>query len=195
MSQATHSAEWCLRNSGEIPPTAMALNKDGVLLMVPPRMGSEKDKDDFANASRMPAIGYEVAALCMILESWAVVASRPDQKIPDCPPSQSPDRVEVVAISGEVKGISMQQILRIQRDTRGDFTGFSILSDETQAQMARYRVTVEREAGRIRPAMLAAVQHVDQRLANPGVSRSAALVENSSNSTHVRRSSPFKTGA
>jgi hypothetical protein len=158
MRQATHYAEWCLRNGGEIPPTAMAFNKDGVLLMVPPRMGSEKDKDDFANAARMLAIGYEVDAVCMILESWAVVASRPGQKVPDCPPSQSPDRVEVVAISGEVKGISVQQILRIQRDARGNFSGFSILSesdgmqgrfaeilppikpDETQAQMARFAI-------------------------------------------------------
>jgi hypothetical protein len=55
----------------------------------------------------------------MLLESWAVVAIPPGQKIPDCPPSQSPDCVEVVAISGEVKGISMQQILRMQRDARG----------------------------------------------------------------------------
>jgi len=65
----------------------MALNNDGILLMAPPRMASEKDKDEFANAARMLAIGYEVEAVCMILESWAVVASRPGQKIPDCPPS------------------------------------------------------------------------------------------------------------
>jgi len=40
----------------------------------------------------------------------------------------------VVAISGEVKGISMQQILRIQRDVRGGFTGFSILSESDGMQ-------------------------------------------------------------
>lgn len=46
-------------------------------------MGSEKDKDEFANAARILAIGYEVEAVCMILESWAVVGSRPSQKIPE----------------------------------------------------------------------------------------------------------------
>lgn len=64
----------------------------------------------------------------------------------------------MVAISGEVKGISTQQILRIQRDVRGGFTGFSILSesdgmqglfaeilppikpDQKHAQMARFAI-------------------------------------------------------
>jgi hypothetical protein len=97
-----------------------------------------------------------VKAVCMILESWAVVASRPEQTIPDCPPSQSPNRIEVVAIAGEVKGISAQQILTITRNADGGFVGFTTLSesdgmqgrfaeilppkkpDETQAQMAKF---------------------------------------------------------
>ncbi len=156
MRQAVHYAEWCLRNGGEIPPTAMALNSDGILLMVPPKIGSEEDKDQFANSARLLAIGYDVKAVCMILESWAVVADRPGQTLPDCPPSQSPNRIEVVAIAGEVKGISAQQILTISRNADGDFEGFTTLSesdgmqgrfaeilppkkpDETQAQMAKF---------------------------------------------------------
>jgi hypothetical protein len=36
----------------------MALSRDGIMLMVPPRMATEKDKDDFSNAARMLTVGY-----------------------------------------------------------------------------------------------------------------------------------------
>jgi hypothetical protein len=58
LRQGRHYAEWNLRNYGRIPPSAMALNRDGIMLMVPPRMATEKDKDDFSNAARMLAVGY-----------------------------------------------------------------------------------------------------------------------------------------
>ncbi len=134
IKQAAHYAEWCLRNGGQIPPTAMAINADGFLLMVPPKIGTEKDKDQFANAARLLAIGYEVEAVCMILESWAVIATRPGQNIGSCPPSESPDRVEVVAISGESRGDSLQRILKIQRDGCGKFTSFATLSESSGMQ-------------------------------------------------------------
>ena len=80
-----------------------------------------REKDQFADAARMLAVGYRADAICMILESWAVFAKTPGQDITNCPPSQSPDRVELGAISGEIKGLSAQQFLMIERDVAGVF--------------------------------------------------------------------------
>jgi hypothetical protein len=141
LAQARHYAEWNLCNHGQIPPCAMALNKDGIMLMVPPRIGTERDKDQFADAARMLAVGYGAEAVCMILESWAVFASRPGQSIADTPPSQSADRVEVVVLSAEIKGIAAQQIFTIKRDATELFVGLEEKMtpefDEMQGRFAR----------------------------------------------------------
>jgi hypothetical protein len=140
IKQACHYAEWNLRKYGQVPPSAMALTKDGIFLMTPPKLGSESEKDKFADAARMLAVGYRADAICMILESWAVFAKAPGQDIMNCPPSQSPERVELVAISGEIKGLSAQQFLMIERDVAGVFSGFAnpILPkfDELQGRFA-----------------------------------------------------------
>jgi hypothetical protein len=102
----------------------MAENQEGTLLLVPPRITTERDKDRFAEAARLLAIGYEVKAICLILEAWAVFAKTPDQKFLDCPPSQSRDRVEVVALTGEMKGCTIQELCRIVRDDKGAFQEF-----------------------------------------------------------------------
>jgi guanylate kinase len=68
----------------------------------------------------------------------------------------------------------------------GHLGHIALSHDEAQAQVARHRVAVEREAGGIGAAVLAAVQHVDQRLADFRIRGSAILVENSSDSTHGR---------
>ena len=125
IQQACHYAEWNLREYGQVPPSAMALTKESIFLMTPPKLGSESEKDKFADAARMLAVGYRADAICMILESWAVFAKTPGQDIMNCPPLQSRDRVELVAISGEIKGLSAQQFLMIERDVAGVFSGFS----------------------------------------------------------------------
>ena len=111
------------------------------MMMVPPRMGTEQDKDQFADAVRMLAVGYGAEAVCMILESWAVFASRPGQNIADTPPSQSADRVEVVVLSAEIKGIAAQQIFTIKRDAAGLFVELEEKMtpkfDEMQGRFAR----------------------------------------------------------
>ena len=124
IKQACHYAEWNLREYGQVPPSAMALTKDGIFLMSPSKIGTDSEKDQFADAARMLAVGYRADAVCMILESWAVFAKTPGQDITNCPPSQSPERVELVAISGEIKGLSAQQFLIIERDVSGGFLAF-----------------------------------------------------------------------
>jgi hypothetical protein len=49
IKQACHYAEWNLREYGQVPPSAMALTKKGIFLMTPPKLGSESEKDKFAD--------------------------------------------------------------------------------------------------------------------------------------------------
>ena len=53
IQQACHYAEWNLREYGQVPPSAMALTKESIFLMTPPKLGSESEKDKFADAARM----------------------------------------------------------------------------------------------------------------------------------------------
>jgi hypothetical protein len=136
LRQGRHYAEWNLRNYGSIPPSAMALSRDGIMLMVPPRMATEKDKDDFSNAARMLTVGYGAEAVCMILESWAVFAEPDSGDLLDVVPSESPRRIEVVALFAQMKGLTAQQILKIKREG-GEFAGFE--SDQTPPKFDEVR--------------------------------------------------------
>src|SRR5262249_23495585 len=66
--------------------------------------------------------------------------------------------------------------------------------DEAQAELARNRIVVEGEAGRIRAAMLAAIEHVDQRLADFGLAVHV-LVANPGDAAHGWSSERFGTYA
>ena len=56
IKQACHYAEWNLREYGQVPPSAMALTKDGIFLMAPSKIGTDSEKDQFADAARMLAV-------------------------------------------------------------------------------------------------------------------------------------------
>jgi hypothetical protein len=124
IAQARQYATHMMKTTGSVPPSLMAITPDGVMLFVPSGMGNDQAKDKFANAGRLVAIGYRATAVAMILESWATFAKRPGQLLTDVPPSQSPDREEVVVIMGETRETRAQQFLFIQRNSAGKFTGF-----------------------------------------------------------------------
>ena len=94
------------------------------MMFVPKSLEDGAEKDKFANAGRLLAVGYKATAVAMVLESWATFAKRPGQALPQVPPSQSPDREEVVVIIAEARGAKAQQFLFIQRDSGGKFAGF-----------------------------------------------------------------------
>lgn len=124
LAQARHYATHMMKSCGSVPPTLMALTPDGFIMLVPDSVANEKAKDQFANAGRLLAVGYKATAVAMILESWATFATRPGQPLPDTPPSQSPNREEVVVIMGETHDSRGQHFLFIQRNSAGKFTGF-----------------------------------------------------------------------
>lgn len=124
LGQAKHYASHMMSTAGSVPLTMMALTPEGFLMFVPQSLGDSNSKDKFAKAGRLVAVGYKAKAVAMILESWATFATRPGQKLPLTPPSQSPNREEVVAIMAEARGVQSQQFLFIQRNSFGKFIGF-----------------------------------------------------------------------
>jgi len=115
-----------MANAGSVPPTLMALTPSGTMMYVPQNLSDGEAKDQFANTARLIAVGYNASAVAMILESWARFAksSREPLENADVPPSQSPDREEVVAVMAEARDRCIQRFLFIQRNSAGQFTGF-----------------------------------------------------------------------
>ncbi len=141
VSEAKRYATHMMETAGSVPPTLLALTPEGFLLFSPKALKDEHGKDQFANAGRLLAIGYKALGVAMILESWATFAKRPGLPLPNIPPSQSPDREEVVMIVAETRDAQEHQILIIQRNSSGKFTGFgtSLLpqSDKIEGRFAQ----------------------------------------------------------
>ena len=117
-------AKHMMATAGRVPPTLMAETPEGFLMFVPKSLQDVAEKDKFANAGRLLAVAYKATAVAMVLETWATSAKRPGPDLPQVPPSQAPDREEVVVIMAEARGAKAQQFLCIQRDSGGKFTGF-----------------------------------------------------------------------
>lgn len=130
-----------MATSGSVPPSLMALTPTGFMMYVPDNLSNEAAKDKFANTARLIATGYNADAVAMILESWVTFAQRPGQQVADTPPSQSPDREEVVVVMAETRHTSKHRFLFIQRNSVGQFTGFGTRLvpdfDDTQGRFAQ----------------------------------------------------------
>lgn len=84
--------------------------------------------------ARVAAVAYKVTSVAVIAESWVAGLDprAPDNMVNSMTPAESPDRREVVWIHGESRGSAISRFLFIQRDTCGNFTGFtpSLLPDD-----------------------------------------------------------------
>lgn len=142
LEQAEHYAEWMMRGSaGSVPPALMALTPEGFLIHIPTRMGTQEDKDRFAKVIRLIAVAYRATAVATIMESWIVLPKRRGQEVDlSVPPSESPDREEVVSVIAEASQGYATRFLFIQRDSLGKFTGFgtSLLPSYTDQLERRF---------------------------------------------------------
>ena len=142
LKQAEHYAKYMIGgSSGSVPATLMVSTPEGFVLHLPTKFASVEDKDNLAKTGRLLTVGFKATAIAMISEAWITIPKRRGQP-PDLttPPSESPDREEVVAIMAECHGRSAQRFLFIQRDSFGRFIGFgtSLLPpiDEVQGRFA-----------------------------------------------------------
>jgi hypothetical protein len=112
-----------MRNFGNVAPMMIAVTPKGPIHFAPRSLENEEAKDDFANTARLVVTGYGATAAVMILESWMSVAGA-DGELPDMPPSESPDRREIVMLAAESFGQHQTEILPIIRSDSGKFFGF-----------------------------------------------------------------------
>ena len=126
LQQAEHYSEYMMTgSSASVPPTLMALTPEGFIMHIPSKFRTDDDKELFSKTIRLMAVGYKASAVAMISESWIVTKKRRDQELDlSVPPSESPDREEVVSIMAESREARAQRFLFIQRDSLGKFTGF-----------------------------------------------------------------------
>jgi hypothetical protein len=124
LAQATHYAEFCMRNSGKMSPTLFLIGADGPLMFVPASLADADEKDDFAMTARLMCIAHAATATVMTMEAWMKSATLGEKLDMTEPPSEAFDRREVVVLMGESRDGQKQKFLPIIRSDNGKFFGF-----------------------------------------------------------------------
>ena len=125
LAQAADYAEFCMRNSGRMPPTLFLIGTDAPLMFIPENLTDANEKDDFATTARLMCIAHVATACVMALEAWMKVA-KPDEKLDMTEmPSEAFDRQEAVVLMGEDRTGQKQKFLPIIRSGNGKFFGFN----------------------------------------------------------------------
>ena len=174
INQSRYYAKHMLQKIGSVPPALVALTTVGLMVFVPSGLEDTDAKNKFASTGCLLAVGYKASALVMILDSWATFRKRPGLPLPEGPPSQSPDRKEVVVLMGETRDTRAQQFLFIQRNSSKNFTGFgtSLLPQFDQlegrfAQIIPPKVPNDSDALMARTLLIAMGVNVTNHGANP----------------------------
>jgi hypothetical protein len=113
-----------MRTSGSVPPTVIAETADGYVFCMPTEMTDDAAKDRFADVARLFAIAHGARSLVMIAEAWATLPDSRGHLDTQTPPSQSPNRREIVALMAEDQVSGATSLLPILRDHAGGFVGF-----------------------------------------------------------------------
>jgi hypothetical protein len=122
--QARDYALHMMRTTGSVPPTVIADTKDGFIFCMPSGMPDEAAKDRFAEVARLLAVAHAASAIVMVVEAWVRLAKPGAHLDTQTPPSQSPDRQEMVALILEDPSRSGTCLLPIMRDDSGKFVAF-----------------------------------------------------------------------
>lgn len=123
-AQATDYALHMMRTTGSVPPTVIADTDEGYVFCMPSELTDDSAKDRFAEVARLFAIAQSARSLVMIAEAWARVPDASGHLDTETPPSQSPDRKEVVVLMLEDHSRNATVMLPILRDSAGAFTAF-----------------------------------------------------------------------
>jgi hypothetical protein len=126
LDNARHYAEYCMRGTGNVPPTLFLIGSDGKQVMfMPENLADEKAKDNFAAESQLMVIACGATVAVLALEAW-MKAAQPGETLDNMePPSEAFDRQEVIVLMGEslAEGRN-QQLLPIIRSGNHKFFGF-----------------------------------------------------------------------
>ena len=122
--QATNYALHMMRTTGSVPPTVIADTDEGYVFCMPSSLTDDAAKDRFADVARLLAIAQAARSLVMVVEAWARVPDARGHLDTETPPSQAPDRKEVVVLMLEDHSRNATVMLPILRDAGGVFTAF-----------------------------------------------------------------------
>lgn len=123
-SQAEGYALHMMRTTGSVPPTVIADTREGYVFCMPGGMPDEAAKDQFAEAARLLAVAHQALAIALVVESWVRLARPGGQLDTGTPPSQAPDRREMVVLMLEDNARCANSFLPITRDAAGKFVEF-----------------------------------------------------------------------
>jgi hypothetical protein len=122
-AQATGYALHMMRTKGSVPPTVIADTDEGYVFGMPNSLTNDAAKDRFAEVARLFAIAHGARSLVMVVEAWAKLPDANGHLDTETPPSQAPDRREIVALMLEDHCRKATSLLPILRDVVGVFTG------------------------------------------------------------------------
>jgi hypothetical protein len=102
LANARHYAEYCMRGTGNLPPTLFLIGSDGKqVIFMPENLADVKAKNDFAAMSQLMAIASGATVAVLALEAWMKTANPGETLDTTEPPSEAFDRQEVIVLMGE----------------------------------------------------------------------------------------------
>jgi len=126
MANALHYAEYCMRGTGNLPPTLFLVGRDGKQVMFMPQNLADVDaKDSFAQMSKLMAVATGATIAVLVMEAWIKTGKVGEKLDTTEPPSEAFDRQEVVVLMGEDRTGQKQKFLPIIRSGNGKFFGFN----------------------------------------------------------------------
>ena len=108
-----------MRNTGSVPPMAIADTADGFIFCMPSGVPDVAAKDRFADVARFLAIAYNASAIVMVVEAWVRMAKPVIRFDTVTPTSQAPDRKEMVVLMLEDQTRSATGLLPTLREGSG----------------------------------------------------------------------------
>ncbi|CAN5359355.1 hypothetical protein BH09VER1_BH09VER1_53070 [soil metagenome] len=120
---ATQYSREVMQTHGNMPPTLIAAAAGDVIVFSPAPFRKPADTAQFAEVARLVAAGFHAHTVVIVLTMWSLYSK--GQEKPKLRPSESPDRKEAVLIAAESREGNVQRLLCIERDTSGNFSGFS----------------------------------------------------------------------
>jgi len=96
--QAAGYALHMMRTTGSVPATVIADTEEGFVFCMPSGLPDEAAKDRFADVARLLAVSHGACAIAMVVEAWARLTKPGGHLDLDTPPSQAPDRQEMVVL-------------------------------------------------------------------------------------------------
>ena len=97
---------------------------EGYVFCMPSELTDDASKDRFAEVTRLFAIAQHARSLVMVVEAWAKLPDANGHLDTNMPPSQAPDRKEVVVLMLEDHSRNATVMLPILRNAGGEFTAF-----------------------------------------------------------------------